>query len=69
MRESYLAADQENRERKTVNQMRYTDSSRGKNMAKDPAVVRFRGKYLMYYSIPPQPGFHVGWGIGIAASE
>lgn len=38
-------------------------------MAKDPAVVRFQGKYLMYYSIPPQPGFHVGWGIGIAASE
>lgn len=69
MREIYLAADQQNRERKTVNQMRYTDSSRGKNMAKDPAVVRFQGKYLMYYSIPPQPGFHVGWGIGIAASE
>ncbi|BFT74602.1 MULTISPECIES: family 43 glycosylhydrolase [Paenibacillus] len=51
--------------------MYYADHSRGKPYAKDPAVVKFKGKYWMYYSIPSyedgrQPD---GWGIGIAVSD
>lgn len=40
--------------------------------SKDPHVIKFNGKYLMYYSIPPHtdPANPVkGWGIGIAASK
>ena len=33
--------------------MHFADTSRGKHYAKDPAVVRLGGRYLMYYSIPP----------------
>lgn len=50
--------------------MMYTDSSRGVNIAKDPAVVHFHGKYFMYYSV--SPGINGGisnWGIGIAQSK
>lgn len=51
--------------------MRYADTSRGRPFSKDPAVVRFQGRYWMYYSLPPfgdgQPGD--GWAIGIAASD
>lgn len=51
--------------------MMYTDNSRGVNIAKDPAVVRFRGQYYMYYSISPakKNSTDCGWGIGIAVSE
>ena len=44
-------------------------------IAKDPAVVKFKGKYYLYYSIPPydkdqwnsdKPN---GWNIGIAVSD
>ena len=36
-------------------QMMYEDTSRiGVPYAKDPHVVRFKGRYLMYYSIPPR---------------
>ena len=45
--------------------MRFTDTSEGKNIAKDPAVVNFKGRYLMYYSVP---GIN-GWGLGIAQSK
>lgn len=49
--------------------MMYTDSSRGVNIAKDPAVVRFQGKYFMYYSVSPGiNGGILNWGIGIAQS-
>lgn len=37
--------------------MYFADTTRGKNYAKDPAVVFFGGRYLMYYSVPP-------WGDG-----
>lgn len=51
--------------------MMYTDSSRiGIPHAKDPHVVHFGGRYLMYYSIPPQQGVAgSGWNIGIAESK
>lgn len=56
---------------------RYSDTSRlGRPYAKDPSVVRFGNRYLMYYSIPPGPaakvdkdGFATGWAIGIAESR
>ena len=37
--------------------MMYADTSRiGVPYAKDPHVVYFDGRYLMYYSIPPRQG-------------
>jgi len=50
---------------------RYRDSSRrGRPFAKDPCVVWFRGRYWMYYSLPPYEDERrtQGWGIGIATS-
>ena len=50
--------------------MYFADTTRGKNYAKDPAVVFFGGRYLMYYSVPPwgdgRP--NDGWIIGVAES-
>lgn len=56
---------------------RYSDTSRiGQPYAKDPSVIRFAGRYFMYYSIPPAKdnrqggdGFPTGWAIGIAESR
>ena len=54
-------------------QMMYGDTSRiGIPFSKDPHVVEFKGKYLMYYSIPPKQNGNAeaqGWGIGIAGSK
>lgn len=54
-------------------QMMYGDTSRiGMPFSKDPHVVEFQGKYLMYYSIPPKQNGNAeaqGWGIGIAGSK
>lgn len=37
-------------------QMMFGDTSRtGTPFSKDPHVVRFGGRYLMYFSIPPRP--------------
>lgn len=49
----------------------YEDTSRiGLPYAKDPHVVRFKGRYLMYYSIPPRHWNGMeGWNIGIAESK
>lgn len=55
----------------------YSDTSRiGQPYAKDPSVVRFGERFLMYYSIPPArdnkqgaDGFPTGWAIGIAESR
>ena len=51
--------------------MYFADNSRGKSYAKDPAVVHFGGRYLMYYSVPPwwdgRP--NDGWIIGVAESS
>ncbi len=56
--------------------MRYADTSRlGRPFAKDPAVVRHEGRYLLYYSLPPYAdhlrpaGAPPGWAIGIAESS
>lgn len=52
-------------------QMMYGDTSRaGVPFSKDPHVVNFNGRYLMYYSIPPMKGVEdSGWNIGIAESK
>ena len=47
-------------------QMLYTDDSHGRSFAKDPDVVRFNGRYLMYYSIHRGAD---GIAIGIAESD
>jgi len=58
--------------------MYFSDSSRkGIPFAKDPSVIQFGGRYLMYYSLPPRPSeskgtgwlMESGWGIGIAESR
>lgn len=51
--------------------MMYGDTTRvGVPYAKDPHVVKFRGRYLMYYSIPPTQWRGMeGWNIGIAESR
>ena len=47
--------------------MYYTDITSGKPIAKDPYVVYYQNRYLMYYSIP---GANNGpWNIGIAQSN
>jgi predicted GH43/DUF377 family glycosyl hydrolase len=54
-------------------EMMFGDTSRiGVPFAKDPFVIRFQGKYLMYYSIPPYKDKSnpvQGWGLGIAESK
>lgn len=52
-------------------QMMFGDTSRtGTPFSKDPHVVRFGGRYLMYFSIPPRPEEKgAGWNIGIAESH
>jgi len=53
--------------------MMFGDTSRrGVPFSKDPHVIRFENKYLMYYSIPPYSNKTnpvKGWGIGIAQSQ
>ena len=49
--------------------MMYADEVSGKPLSKDPAVVRFKNKYWLYYSIPPYDGkTNAGWTIGVATS-
>ena len=55
--------------------MRWADRSRlGRPFAKDPSVIRFDGRYLMYFSLPPfakelaPTNAPRGWSIGIAES-
>lgn len=48
--------------------MKFGDTARtGVPFSKDPHVVSFHGKYLMYYSIAPKG--NSGWGIGVAESK
>lgn len=54
------------------NQLMFGDTTRlGKPFSKDPHVIHFQGRYIMYYSIPPKPqqADMVGWAIGIAQSK
>jgi predicted GH43/DUF377 family glycosyl hydrolase len=49
--------------------MMFGDTAQGgRPYAKDPAVVRFQGRYFLYYSVPTGEGLN-GWRIGIATSE
>lgn len=57
--------------RAAAEEMRFGDSSRrGVPFAKDPSVVHFRGRYLMYYSIPAHGDGRAndGWAMGVAES-
>ena len=55
----------------------FSDTTRiDRPFAKDPSVIEFQGRYLMYYSLPPHAGASRsgspeggGWGIGIASSK
>lgn len=56
--------------------MMFADNSRlGRPFAKDPSAIRFRGRYLLYFSLSPfaeksSDRANVrGWSIGIAKSE
>ena len=53
--------------------MLYGDTSRtGTPFSKDPHVISFGGRYLMYYSVQPYSDKNnpvKGWGIGIAESR
>ena len=54
--------------------MLFGDTTRlGRPLSKDPHVILFQGRYLMYYSVPgytdKASGTVYGWGIGIAESK
>ncbi len=51
--------------------MLFSDTSRGRPFAKDPAVAWFQGQYWLYYSKPPFGDDREGdgWAIGIATSQ
>ncbi len=50
--------------------MQWADSSRlGRPFSKDPSVIRFGGRYLLYYSLPGTADGKRGWAIGIAESR
>ncbi len=56
--------------------MRWADSTRvGRPFSKDPSVIRFKDRYLMYFSLPPfdpklaPTNAPKGWSIGIAESK
>ena len=51
--------------------LHWADASRnGKPFSKDPCVIYFGGRYLLYYSMPPSTNatLPAGWAIGIAES-
>lgn len=61
---------------KDVPEMRWADTTRvGRPFSKDPSIVRFGDRYLMYFSLPPFDAKHApenapkGWNIGIAESQ
>ncbi len=52
--------------------MKWADSEQqGKPFSKDPTVIRFKGRYLMYFSLPPNTKEKkpYGWTTGIAESD
>lgn len=49
--------------------MMYADTSKlGRPFSKDPSVITFGGRYLLYFSLPAASG-QTGWTIGIAESH
>ncbi len=54
----------------TQPRMLWADTVSGQPFSKDPAVVKFQGKYWLYYSIPPYAAKgNRGWTIGVAQSH
>jgi predicted GH43/DUF377 family glycosyl hydrolase len=55
---------------RSSSQMMFADDSRGRPFSKDPHVIFFKGRYLLYYSLPPfgDKRANDGWAIGIAES-
>jgi sucrose-6-phosphate hydrolase SacC (GH32 family) len=50
--------------------MHWADDSSGRPFSKDPSVIHFGGRYLMYYSLPgAASGGMQGWSVGIAESR
>jgi predicted GH43/DUF377 family glycosyl hydrolase len=50
--------------------MYFADTVSGRPFSKDPAVVKFKGRYWLYYSLPSYKGKPTpGWNIGVAASR
>ena len=50
--------------------MYFADTASGKPYSKDPAVVKFKGQYWLYYSLPPYKGKpNAGWTISVATSD
>lgn len=49
--------------------MMFADTSRGRAAAKDPAVVKWKGMYYLYYSMLPGTDAAAGYDIGIASSH
>jgi predicted GH43/DUF377 family glycosyl hydrolase len=56
--------------------MKWADETRlGRPFSKDPSVIRFKDRYLMYFSLPPfdaklaPTNAPKGWSIGIAESK
>jgi predicted GH43/DUF377 family glycosyl hydrolase len=68
-----VSARGQNKQKSVRPKMLYGDTSRiGVPFAKDPFVVKFGGRYLMYYSIPAYKDKSnpvQGWGLGIAESK
>ncbi len=59
------------RDNPSASPMMWSDRSRlGRPFAKDPSVIRWAKRYLLYYSLPPSedPSVPPGWAIGIAES-
>jgi predicted GH43/DUF377 family glycosyl hydrolase len=53
-----------------VPRMYFADDVSGRPFTKDPAVVKFQGRYWLYYSVPPYKSKPtVGWTIGVAVSD
>lgn len=70
---SLLLAEGQKKHKSVHPKMMFGDTSRiGVPFAKDPFVIKFGGRYLMYYSIPPYKDKSnpvQGWGLGIAESK
>ena len=50
--------------------MKYADTEKlGRPFSKDPSVVKFGGRYLLYFSLPAAAAGKGGWTIGIAESH
>jgi beta-1,2-mannobiose phosphorylase / 1,2-beta-oligomannan phosphorylase len=50
-------------------EMHWADDFSGRPFFKDPSVIRFGGRYLMYYSLPGPGSGAGGWSVGIASSD